>query len=67
MQTAIEHIYPLVYEFRKERSVEEQFALENKKRKLIFKLHEPVIDDDIENKEFPVDNDESENSDSSWS
>ncbi|XP_024882119.1 TATA box-binding protein-like protein 1 [Temnothorax curvispinosus] len=34
VQAAIEHIYPLVYEFRKERSVEDELALSAKKRKL---------------------------------
>jgi len=34
VQAAIEHIYPLVYEFRKERTPEDEFALTMKKRKL---------------------------------
>lgn len=34
VQAAIEHIYPLVYEFRKERSPEDELALTTKKRKL---------------------------------
>lgn len=34
VQAAIEYIYPLVYEFRKERSVEDKLALETKKRRL---------------------------------
>lgn len=34
VQAAIEYIYPLVYEFRKERSVEDKLALESKKRRL---------------------------------
>lgn len=68
VQTAIEHIYPLVYEFRKERSVEEQFALENKKRRFVFTIQETVIGDNEEhNENFLVEDDESENSDTSWS
>lgn len=34
VQAAIEHIYPLVYEFRKERTAEDELALATKKRKL---------------------------------
>ncbi|KAL6258146.1 hypothetical protein P5V15_010069 [Pogonomyrmex californicus] len=34
VQAAIEHIYPLVYEFRKERTPEDELALTTKKRKL---------------------------------
>lgn len=37
VQAAIEHIYPLVYEFRKERSPEDELALSTKKRKLGLK------------------------------
>ncbi|XP_017876962.1 TATA box-binding protein-like protein 1 [Ceratina calcarata] len=34
VQAAIEHIYPLVYEFRKERSEEDELALTTKKRRM---------------------------------
>lgn len=34
VQAAIEHIYPLVYEFRKERTAEDEIALAARKRKL---------------------------------
>ncbi|KYN27950.1 TATA box-binding protein-like protein 1 [Trachymyrmex cornetzi] len=34
VQAAIEHIYPLVYEFRKERTPEDELAFTTKKRKL---------------------------------
>lgn len=34
VQAAIEYIYPLVYEFRKERTPEDELALSTKKRKL---------------------------------
>lgn len=34
VQAAIEHIYPLVYEFRKERTAEDELALAARKRKL---------------------------------
>lgn len=34
VQAAIEHIYPLVYEFRKMRTAEDELALSMKKRKL---------------------------------
>lgn len=34
VQAAIEHIYPLVYEFRKERIQEDEVALATDKRKL---------------------------------
>lgn len=34
VQAAIEHIYPLVYEFRKERSAEDELTLATKKRKM---------------------------------
>ncbi|XP_031781137.1 TATA box-binding protein-like protein 1 [Nasonia vitripennis] len=66
VQAAIEHIYPLVYEFRKERSVEEQFALENKKRRLVFTIKESVIGEDEDNDNFSAEDDNSENSNTSW-
>lgn len=34
VQAAIEHIYPLVYEFRKERTAEDELTLATKKRKM---------------------------------
>lgn len=34
VQAAIEYIYPLVYEFRKERTAEDELVLASKKRKL---------------------------------
>lgn len=37
VQAAIEYIYPLVYEFRKERSVEDKLAVETKKRRITRK------------------------------
>ncbi|XP_035726924.1 TATA box-binding protein-like protein 1 [Vespa mandarinia] len=40
VQAAIEYIYPLVYEFRKERSVEDKLALETKKRRLSRKRNQ---------------------------
>jgi hypothetical protein len=68
VQAAIEYIYPLVYEFRKERSVEEQFALENKKRRFIFTIQETIIGENEEdNENFLVEDVESDNSDTSWS
>ncbi|XP_011502466.1 PREDICTED: TATA box-binding protein-like protein 1 [Ceratosolen solmsi marchali] len=67
VQAAIEHIYPLVYEFRKERSVEEQFALENKKRRFIFTIQETIIgENEGHNENILVEDDESDNSDTSW-
>ncbi|KAL2740547.1 TATA box-binding protein-like protein 1 [Vespula squamosa] len=40
VQAAIEYIYPLVYEFRKERSVEDKLALETKKRRISRKRNQ---------------------------
>lgn len=54
---AIEHIFPLVYEFRKQRSIEDEALLLAKKRKVANKKYQdeydpqeiikkPVIDDE---------------------
>ena len=65
VQSAIEHIYPLVYEFRKERSMEEQFALENRKRRLVLTIQETIVGEDEEN--FLIEDAGSESSNTSWS
>ena len=56
VQQAIVHIYPLLHEFRKERSAEEKQALENKKsaRKTTRKKEE-FLEDNFEEDESEVD------------
>ncbi|XP_046745672.1 TATA box-binding protein-like 1 [Diprion similis] len=73
VQAAIEHIFPLVYEFRKERTPEDQLALQIKKRGLAGNKRSgncpgafppevvPVPDDDA-----MVSDDEGDASDASW-
>lgn len=49
VQQAIEHIYPLVYEFRKERTKEDEILLEQKqgrKRKIACVESEDSLDED---------------------
>ncbi|KAJ8679603.1 hypothetical protein QAD02_015390 [Eretmocerus hayati] len=71
VQSAIEHVYPLVYEFRKERSVEEQCAMDNRKRRFVFTIQETVIGDEENLEEgeedYMVADDDSENSNASGS
>ncbi|XP_014219419.1 TATA box-binding protein-like protein 1 isoform X2 [Copidosoma floridanum] len=63
VQAAVEHIYPLVYEFRKERSVDEQLALE-KRKKLVPRIKETAIDENADDENFLVEyDDEYDNSD----
>ena len=45
VQAAIEHIYPLVYEFRKERTSEDEFALKKRKSGLKRKRDEFLEDE----------------------
>ncbi|XP_012527300.1 TATA box-binding protein-like 1 [Monomorium pharaonis] len=47
VQAAIEHIYPLVYEFRKERTSEDEFALKKRKSGLKKKRDE-FLEDELE-------------------
>lgn len=72
VQAAVEHIYPLVYEFRKERTAEEELALTTKKRRLAIGkrnqdefLHDPdfVYDGAYSEEEDDVEEGES---DASW-
>ncbi|XP_020281245.1 TATA box-binding protein-like protein 1 [Pseudomyrmex gracilis] len=66
VQTAIEHIYPLVYEFRKERTLEDELTL--KKRKLSKKGQDEFLDDepDMTYEAVVSDVDEDVDSDASW-
>lgn len=75
VQAAIEYIFPLVYEFRKERTPEDLLALQMKKRGLaannkrgsgngrgeLLRDADPVLDEDAVASE-----DEAEASDASW-
>lgn len=72
VQAAIEHIFPLVYEFRKERTPEDLLALQMKKRGLASKRADncrsdfirdvdPVLEEDV-----AVSEDEGDASDASW-
>lgn len=73
VQAAIEYIYPLVYEFRKERTAEDELALSTKKRRLGLSkrtrddefLHDP---DYVYDGMFSEEEDEAEDreSDASW-
>ncbi|XP_076639376.1 TATA box binding protein-related factor 2 [Colletes latitarsis] len=71
VQAAIEYIYPLVYEFRKERTAEDELALTTKKRSKISKRnHEEFLNDPdyVYEAMFSDEEDEGEGgeSDASW-
>ncbi|XP_043256588.1 TATA box-binding protein-like 1 [Colletes gigas] len=71
VQAAIEYIYPLVYEFRKERTAEDELALTTKKRsKISKKNHEEFLNDPdyVYEAMFSDEEDEGEGgeSDASW-
>lgn len=74
VQAAIEYIYPLVYEFRKERTAEDELALSTKKRRLGLSkrtrddefLHDPDYVYDGMFSEEEEDEAEDRESDASW-
>lgn len=64
VQSAIEYIFPLVYEFRKEKTAEEMALHATKRRRLSPSVqNNPICDDPFSNKEN--ENSESEE-DESW-
>jgi hypothetical protein len=74
VQAAIEYIFPLVYEYRKERTKEDVLALQlrrkGQKRKRSFAHIHEIGDDDFERDVIVVSDDGEEdencNSDKSW-
>ncbi|KOC65381.1 TATA box-binding protein-like protein 1 [Habropoda laboriosa] len=73
VQAAIEYIYPLVYEFRKERTAEDELALTTKKRRLGMSkrnreefLHDPDYMYDTMFSEEEEEEEEEGESDASW-
>lgn len=76
VQAAIEYIYPLVYEFRKERTAEDELALTTKKRRMGLSkrsrdefLHDPdyIYDTMLTDEEEEEEEEEEEGeSDASW-
>lgn len=51
VQSAIEHIFPLVYEFRKEKTAEEIALHALKRRRLSPNVQNTICDDPLYNKE----------------
>lgn len=51
VQSAIEYIFPLVYEFRKEKTAEEMALHALKRRRLSPNVQETICDDPFSNKE----------------
>lgn len=60
VQTAIEHIFPLVYEFRKERTLEDEEIYRNAKRRKLDRFDTYVAD------KYASDASEEEDSNHSW-
>lgn len=73
VQAAIEYIYPLVYEFRKERTTEDELALTTKKRRMGLRkkrrdefLHDPDYIYDTMFSDEEEEEEEVGESDASW-
>ncbi|XP_058802425.1 TATA box-binding protein-like 1 [Phymastichus coffea] len=57
VQAAVEHIYPLIYEFKKERTIEEQYAIQNRRRRFVLPDQDNGVEQRDESDSF-VSNDE---------
>ena len=58
VQKAIEHIFPLVYEFRKERSPDDVEGMSKRKQKTRRRNNKYIEEEDTDFSDFSIDEDE---------